>query len=555
MLTELTIENLGLVEHGNLQFSPGFNVITGETGAGKSTLLNALKLISGGRAEARLVSEGALSAVVDSCWEFHAEDHDTFAKHEVELSGDELFISRSLKSDGKSRLTLNGRPVPNSLVNEFSHLLVEVHGQSEQLTLRDPHAQRKTLDSFAGEEITSVKSAFEESYRAWRALVKRQKALAEDSGKRTIEIQYNKTLMEKFLELDPLEGEIESSEAEIEKLSHLEEITENIRSVMNMCIPEEGESPSEVLEQIADLVRRIARHDGDLEPIQERFEQALDLIDEATKGLESYADTVDLDSLSTLRDLEDRLVDLRSFAKPFGGDLERAIEASLKAQEFLAENDEEIDLDALAEEVEAAHETMIRRGAKLTEARKLAAEKLTDAVNVELRGLAMKGVQLHVSISEGSPAIHGLDTVELMVRTKNSQPRPIAKAASGGELSRIMLALELVAADPSNPCTLVFDEIDTGVGGSTAIEIGRRLAELAKSHQVILVSHLAQVAAWAENHFVLSKEETEDSVETSITCVTGDERVTEIARLLSGMSDSTSAREHALELLENSKIS
>jgi len=264
---------------------------------------------------------------------------------------------------------------------------------------------------------------------------------------------------------------------------------------------------------------------------------------------------VDLDSLSTLRDLEDRLVDLRSFAKPFGGDLERAIEASLKAQEFLAENDEEIDLDALAEEVEAARETMIHRGAKLTEARALAAEKLTEAVNIELRGLAMKGVQLHVNISEGSPAIYGLDTVELMVRTKNSQPRPIAKAASGGELSRIMLALELVAADPSNPCTLVFDEIDTGVGGSTAIEIGRRLAELAKSHQVILVSHLAQVAAWAENHFVLSKEETEDSVETSITCVTGDERVTEIARLLSGMSDSTSAREHALELLENSKIS
>lgn len=555
MLTELTIENLGLVEHGNLQFSPGFNVITGETGAGKSTLLNALKLISGGRAEARLVSEGAPRAVVDSCWEFPAETEGLFVERDVELSGGELIISRSLTSEGKSRLTLNGRPVPNGLVSDFSHLLVEVHGQSEQLTLRDPHAQRETLDTFAGEALVPAKNAYGEAYKSWRALVKRQKALAEDSGKRAIEIQYNKTLVDKFLELDPLEGEIESSEAEIEKLSHLEEITENIRAVMNMCVPEEGESPSEMLEQIANLVRRIARHDAELEPIGERFERALDLIDESTKELESYADTVDLDSLSTLRDLEDRLVDLRSFAKPFAGDLERAIEASLKAQEFLAENGEEVDLDALAEEVERARELMMNEGVKLTEARKKAAEMLTEAVNVELRGLAMKGVRLHVSITEGSPAPHGLDTVELMVRTKNSQPRPIAKAASGGELSRIMLALELVAADASNPCTLVFDEIDTGVGGSTAIEIGRRLAELAKSHQVILVSHLAQVAAWAENHFVLSKEESEDSVETSITCVSGDERVTEIARLLSGMSDSTSAREHALELLESSKIS
>lgn len=549
MLTELSIRNLGTIKDASFHFTAGLNIITGETGAGKSTLLNALRLLSGGRSDTGLIRADADKTILDGIWELTPSCAQELEEREVTLEGNELFVSRSIQSDGKSRLTVGGRPTPNSFMAELSELLVEIHGQSDQLKLRDPDTQRELLDSFGGEAVEKQLLSYRKAYDAWTALKRKVKSLLEDSGKREIELQYNRSLVERFEELDPQDNEIENTESEIEKIKHMEEISEGLRGAVAILIPEDVDSPSNLIEEAVDTLYKLAKYDGELEKIADQLDNALKELAPAIEELESYASNIDLDSLNTLRELEDRLVELKIFAKPFGGDINRAIEASLKAQEMLAEQEQELDMEQLEAELELLHSKMLQQAGKLTKLREAHAKKLSAAVNVELAGLAMKGVEFVVQVSERSATTHGADAVEFMVETKGKNRRPITKAASGGELSRIMLALELVTSASSSPATLVFDEIDSGMGGSTAIEIGRRLAKLAETHQVILVSHLAQVAAWAETHYVISKEETKSGVETTIALVQDDSRVKEIARLLSGLSESDTGLAHAKELL------
>lgn len=550
MLTELTIKDLGLVADAQLQLSRGFNVITGETGAGKSTLLNALRLLSGGRSDASLVRAGSEKATVDAVWEPSSRLIEELQQREVNFDGGELFVGRWIQNDGKSRLSVGGKPVANSYMADLAELLVEIHGQADQLKLRDTDIQRELLDSVGGVPLAEKLEAYKDAYRAWSTLKKKLQELQDNSGRREIELQYNRSLVERFDALDPQDDELDTLAAEIQKLAHLEDISEGIRDATNILIPEDVDSPHSLVAQAVSILSKLGKYDEELERIATAIDEALRDLEPTIDELEAYAGSIDLDSLSRLRDLEDRVTDLRIFAKPFGGDLNKAIAASLKAQEELAAAEEFVDLEAVQEELSKLYEIMTSRAEALRATRNAVADKLNSAVNAELAGLAMKGVEFVVQLTERAPTTHGADNVEFMVETKGKNRRPITKAASGGELSRIMLALELVtAANSEGPSTIVFDEIDSGVGGSTAIEIGRRLALLSKTHQVILVSHLPQVAAWADTHYVLSKEETEDGVTTELEAVSEDSRVKEIARMLSGLSDSDTGLAHARELL------
>ena len=550
MLTELTIKDLGLVADAQLQLSRGFNVITGETGAGKSTLLNALRLLSGGRSDASLVRAGSEKATVDAVWEPSSRLIEELQQREVNFDGGELFVGRWIQNDGKSRLSVGGKPVANSYMADLAELLVEIHGQADQLKLRDTDIQRELLDSVGGVPLAEKLEAYKDAYRAWSTLKKKLQELQDNSGRREIELQYNRSLVERFDALDPQDDELDTLAAEIQKLAHLEDISEGIRDATNILIPEDVDSPHSLVAQAVSILSKLGKYDEELERIATAIDEALRDLEPTIDELEAYAGSIDLDSLSRLRDLEDRVTDLKIFAKPFGGDLNKAIAASLKAQEELAAAEEFVDLEAVQEELSKLYEIMTSRAEALRATRNAVADKLNSAVNAELAGLAMKGVEFVVQLTERAPTTHGADNVEFMVETKGKNRRPITKAASGGELSRIMLALELVtAANSEGPNTIVFDEIDSGVGGSTAIEIGRRLARLSKTHQVILVSHLPQVAAWADTHYVLSKEETEDGVTTELEAVSEDSRVKEIARMLSGLSDSDTGLAHARELL------
>ena len=550
MLTELSIQNLGTVAEGQFHFTNGLNIITGETGAGKSTILNALRLLSGGRSDASLVRSGAAKAAVDAVWEPSSRLIEEFQEREVTFDGGELFVGRWIQQDGKSRLTVGGKPVANSYMAELSELLVEIHGQADQLKLRDTDVQRELLDSVGGLPLAEKLEAYKIAYKAWMTLKKKLQELQDNSGRREIELQYNRSLVERFDELDPQDDELDTLAVEIQKLAHLEDISEGIRDATNILLPEDADSPQSLVSQAVSILNKLGKYDEELQRITNAIDEALQELEPTIDELEAYAGSIDLDSLSRLRELEDRVTDLKIFAKPFGGDLNKAIAASLRAQEELAAAEEFVDLEAVQAEVAALEATLLAKAEELRAARSAVAEKLNSAVNAELSGLAMKGVEFVAQLTERTPTTHGADNVEFMVETKGKNRRPITKAASGGELSRIMLALELVtAANSEGPSTIVFDEIDSGVGGSTAIEIGRRLARLSKTHQVILVSHLPQVAAWADTHYVLSKEETSDGVTTELEAVVDDSRVKEIARMLSGLADSDTGLAHARELL------
>lgn len=550
MLSELTVENLGVIKRAHLEFSPGMVAISGESGAGKSMLLGGLKLILGGRADVGLIRDGATRATVDGMWTITDEwIRDHFDAQDVELEDNCLWINRIMGAPGeKSRFVLAGRPSPTSSMDDLKNYLVEIHGQSDQIKLRDPLHQRGVLDTFAGIGLRGKLSEYKKAFTEWRELSLKVKDFEENFSRRAMELRFSQELVERYRELAPEENELESIQIEIDKLSHLEEISERLGSIAGLAFPEDGASPFEPFEDTVTQLRRISQHDPELEKLVDTISDALDPLHGAMDELESYITSVDLNDLSRLKTLEDRQVDLKIFAKPYGGDLNNAISASLKAESLVEESSDELDVDELKIELAAKKEKVVELAASVSEIRKQAALKLAKLVNIELKGLAMGDTALVVEVKPGKYSSHGADDVSFMVETKGNSRRSIVKAASGGELSRLMLALEVVTAAEDRSITFVFDEIDTGVGGSTAMEIGRRLAKLAKKHQVIVVTHLPQVAAWADTQLVISKD-TSGEISSDVRRVEGEARVQEIARMLSGLDESETGLAHAGELL------
>lgn len=550
MLSELTVENLGVIKKAHLTFEGGMVAISGESGAGKSMLLGGLKLLLGGRGDTSIVRKGAEKASVDGTWLIDdAELAASLEERGCELEDGQLFISRIVGSEGvRSRFMLAGRPSPTSAMDDIADSLIEIHGQSDQIKLRDTAVQRDVLDSFGGAELLSLRDSYQIAYRAWRKLKSRLSELENNFAKREMERAYRIDLVKRFDDLAPELGELERAQNEIEKLSHLEEISEKLRQVAQLLFAEDGDGPLGAIEQSLSILRRIAKYDTTLEELAVGIEETLEPLEGRLNELQSYMEDVDLADLQKLHELEERLVDLKQFAKPFGGDLDRAIEAAELAQREL-EDEEDLDIVKLQEEVKAATDVLTEAAVRLSDAREKTAQTLGARVSEELAGLAMAGTSFGVDITECPFGPHGRDEISFMIESKGGSRRPIIKAASGGELSRIMLALEVVSASNDRSTTFVFDEIDTGVGGATAMEIGRRLAKLAEKHQVIVVTHLPQVAAWADSQLVISKD-TSGEIISDVKRVTGQDRIQEIARMLSGLGDSTTGLAHAEELLE-----
>lgn len=555
MLNELSVKNLGTVAQAELTFPAGFTVITGETGTGKSMLLTGLRLITGARADTGAIRHGEVRADVDSVWTGLNDD----AKSSLEdlgatLSNSELFINRFVDTSGKSRLTVGGKNVPTSAAAPIAECILEIHGQSDQLRLKDQVRQREIVDSFGAVNIAPLKSEYDAAYKTWKAAEARLKDLEKNQSTRDFELQYKTDLYKRYTDLAPEPGELEKIQAEIEKLFHMEEITNAMREVMGVLNPDEGESPVSALSDIVGTLFKLSKFDEEIGRISDSFDEAVRMIEPALVDLENYAENLDLDALQTLHELEDRLHELKTFSKPFGGDLDRAIAEALAAEAYIEEFSVEIDIDALREELDEMYETAKAKANSLYEERKLVASKMSDLINVELLGLAMKGTDVVIEVSLRDTLLPtGIDDIQFLATTHGKVKRPIAKSASGGELSRIMLALEIVASSSAEPKTLVFDEVDSGVGGATAIEIGKRLALLSKRHQVIVVSHLPQVAAFGDKQYAVEKTVMGDTTETSVNEVAGDLRVREIARMLSGLDSTETGLAHAQDLLETAR--
>lgn len=586
MIESVRIEDLGVIEEAELSLSLGLTALTGETGAGKTMVLTSLGLLLGQRAESTVVRAGAQRTVVEGTFVLDPASRAGVRAQEAgaELDDDVLIASRTVPAQGRSRAYLGGRAVPSAVLAEVGADLVSVHGQADQLRLRSASAQRAALDSLGGEEHLDRCRAYARAYHAHQEAVARLTQWREGAAARAQEVARLRGWLEAIEQLDPVPGEDASLTEEAVRLDHAEDLRRAATVARTVLAgDDEAVAPGDVLALLSEADRAIAPVAGvdkSLEELGTRVHRlSIEAADVAAE-LGEYLSCLDADP-ARLAWVQDRRGELARAFREIGGpeeeieDADALLAFSQSAAERLATLDGPADTGAsLAEEVERAKDRLGSCALELSAAREQLARRLEDRVTAELDGLQMRGSRLVVALEElEEPGPTGAETVTLQLVSHPGAPAlALGKGASGGELSRIMLALEVVLAESSQGGerrTLVFDEIDAGVGGRAAGEIGRRLARLARTHQVVVVTHLAQVAAWADTQLVVRKEQPQpgpavegggsNSVVTGLTRTTvlaaeGRQRVRELARMLSGHDDSDSALRHAAELLEEAHV-
>jgi DNA repair protein RecN (Recombination protein N) len=552
MIKEIYIRDLGVIREARLSFSSGLNVLTGETGAGKTMVLTALGLLLGGRADSSAVRAGSTSLFVEGRW---AQVSKQVASRVEEagstLDEGDLLANRSVSNEGKSRAAIGGVSIPVGLLSELGEDLVVVHGQADQLRLKSSTAQREALDSFAA--LGDLLEDYKARYLAWQAAKKNLNEVLTNKEANAREVATLLDDLKAIEQVSPREGEDSELRDLAARMGNLEALRTAAASAHEALSSESDQVDVQGLLAMARRALESQRSvDSSLEAIAERLQEASFQVSEVALQLSSYAASLEADSELSLDQVQRRLADVNGLIRRFGTSLDDVFAHSAFASSRLLELDDSEDrIIALKSQAEAEQKAAEELAVRLTERRIQAAKSLADEVNVELNGLAMAGSELVVEVSateELGP--FGKDQITILLRSyAAAEPRPIAKAASGGELSRIMLAIEVVLAKGSSTPTFIFDEVDAGVGGAAAIEVGRRLARLSKQAQVIVITHLAQVAAFADNHQRVLKTQNGDITESDVASLTGQDREAELARMLSGLSDSTLARQHAAELM------
>ena len=558
MIDELVIKDLGVIAEARLPLGPGFTAITGETGAGKTMVVTALGLLMGARADTGAVRQGAdrarVAGVINVASLGDVRDQVDALGGEVEH--DELLLSRSVSNEGRSRATVGGAPTPVSALTSLAEHLFVVHGQSDQLRLRSAHAQREALDRFGGETLARTLANYQTAFTSWRELNRELEDLTASHAERGREAARLAADLSEIESIAPEPGEDVALAEMLQRLEHSEALRQASAHAHEILSSETGDPQSRdvsgMLNEAKQQLERVIEHDPALAPILEALANASFAIDDAATELARYAETLDADGPQEFERVQQRKAALTQLTRKFGPELTDVLAYAETGASRLTElHGDDSRIDELAASVALlANETELY-ARELTTLRSSAAEALAVSVTAELAALALPDAQFVATIT---PALelntYGADEVSFLLKPHaGAEPRPLAKGASGGELSRVMLALEVVIAGVDPVPTFVFDEVDSGVGGAAAIEIGRRLARLAETAQVIVVTHLAQVAAFANNHLQVVKDSTGGFTESSCKRLDAEARVAEMARLLSGMTDSASALEHAAELL------
>lgn len=564
MLVEISIDNLGVIPQSHVEFAPGLNVLTGETGAGKTMVVTGLRLLTGGRADASKVRTGAEQAGVEGVFNADALDseaHERIAEliDETGASTDEngeYLAARTVKSTGRSRAHLGGRTVPAATLSAFTGELLTIHGQNDQLRLLSPTEQLTALDSF-DPAIAPLKESYREAFTAWR---KASKDLEERVNRRRELAQEVDRLTFAVGEIDEVAPEVGEDTELVAAVNRLQDVDALREAAQDAVVAIDGAAAVGEFgaedESASDLVGRAASalsgsSDEQLRALGGQLNDVASVLADVSGELGMYLSELPSDP-EELERLLQRQQELKGLTRKYAPDIAGVLKWRDKAQARLESIDTSAEaLDKLKKQVAEHNKAMVTRAKKLTKARTAAAEKLQEAVTEELRGLAMPKARFTVNVDTQDYDRDGADAVELRLAPNDAlEPQPLASSASGGELSRVMLALEVILSARRGGATLVFDEVDAGVGGRAAVEIGRRLARLALNNQVIVVTHLPQVAAYADNHLHVSKNVGDEFVTSGVRQLSHDERVDELARMLAGMDDSESARAHAAELLE-----
>ena len=562
MIEEISIRDLGVIGEARLPLGPGFTALTGETGAGKTMVVTALGLLLGERADSGAIRSGAAQTVVEGHWE--VADSGPVAERVRDAGGDldgaagglaALVLGRSVTADGRSRAVVGGRAAPVGVLSEIGQHLVVVHGQSDQIRLRSATAQREALDRYAGAEFTVLLGDYQEVFRRWQTQQGELDVLVAERDRRAREADELRQAMDDIEAAAPQRGEDVELGERAERLTNLEDLrlaaTEAQEAISSQSLTDAVDAVG-LIDAARRAIERVAGHDPALAPISESLAAASFAVSEVSGQLSRYLGSLDADSGRELEALQERRSQLAGLVRRFGPTLDDVVDYLETGSTRLLELDNDADrIDTLGAEVAADRSKIDELAAKLTARRRDAAEKLSAAVTGELHALAMPDARLSIEVTPAELTLTGADQVAIMLQPHTgTEPRPLARGASGGELSRVMLAIEVVLAATDPVPTFVFDEVDAGVGGASATEIGRRLAKLAQRAQVIVVTHLAQVAAFSNNHLVVEKGSDGAVTTSSVRLVHAEDRAQEMARLLSGSPDSESALAHARELLE-----
>ncbi|MFD5519377.1 DNA repair protein RecN [Streptomyces sp. NPDC127066] len=569
VLEEMRIRSLGVIDDAVVELSPGFTAVTGETGAGKTMVVTSLGLLLGGRADPALVRIGAKSAVVEGRISVPAGGTAVVRAEEAgaELDDGMLLISRTVSAEGRSRAHLGGRSVPVGVLAELADELVAVHGQTDQQGLLKLSRQRQALDRYAGDAVAVPLAKYAGAYRRLRAVSAELDEITTRARERAQEADLLRFGLDEIAAVEPRAGEDAELAAEAERLGHAEALA-SAATVAHAALAGNPEDPEGI--DAATLVagahralEAVRSHDSALATLSGRIGEIAILLGDVAGELAGYADDLDADPLR-LAAVEERRAALTQLTRKYGEDIDAVIAWAERSSERLTELDGDDDrLGELTAERDALRGELGGLAQALTDARAEAAERFAAAVTAELASLAMPHARVSFELRQtddpegvevgGRPVAYGpagADEVELLLAPHpGAPPRPIAKGASGGELSRVMLAVEVVFAGTDPVPTYLFDEVDAGVGGKAAVEIGRRLAKLAKSAQVVVVTHLPQVAAFADRQLLVEKTNDGSVTRSGVKVLEGEERIRELSRMLAGQEDSETARAHAEELL------
>ena len=569
----MRIRSLGVIDDAVVELSPGFTAVTGETGAGKTMVVTSLGLLLGGRADPALVRIGAKSAVVEGRISVGPQAPAAVRAEEAgaELDDGALLISRTLSAEGRSRAHVGGRSVPVGLLAELADDLVAVHGQTDQQGLLRPARQRQALDRYAGDTVAVPLAKYTAAHRRLRAVATELDELTTRARERSQEADLLRFGLDEITAAEPQPGEDTELAAEAERLGHAEALA-SAATLAHAALagnPEdpEGVDATTLVAGAHRALEAVRSHDRELAGLAERIGEIGILMADVAGELAGYADGLDADPLR-LAAVEERRAALNHLTRKYGQDITAVLAWAEESAARLSELDGDDDrIGELTAERDALRTELGELAQTLTDARTGSAKRFADAVTAELAELAMPHARVTVEIrqtevAEDADGIEvggrtvaygpaGADEVELLLAPHpGAPPRPIAKGASGGELSRVMLAVEVVFAGTAPVPTYLFDEVDAGVGGKAAVEVGRRLARLAKSAQVVVVTHLPQVAAFADRQLLVAKTNDGSVTRSGVTVLEGEERVRELSRMLAGQEDSETARAHAEELLE-----
>ena len=554
MLQTLSLRDFVIVDQLELDFSSGFTVLTGETGAGKSILLDALGLVLGERADGSQIREGSNRAEISALFrisEDQVEHFNSWLDDQGFLSedgGQSLLLKRTIESNGRSRAYINGSVATVGQLREAGDQLVDIHGQHAHQLLLKSGAQRELLDRHANHMalVNEVSQSFKKLNDSRRLLEQAENA-GQDVERERERLEWQ---LEELTELAPQEGEWASIQSEHARLANGAKIISGCQETIDV-LSDADNSVESILSKTCSNVGALAEHDAALSDISQALESAQIQIDEAVHSLNRYLQKLDLDP-ARLSELEERMQALHSAARKYrteADDLPKLLNETAERLDALTASQ---NIDALREKVKVEEAAYLKLAKQLSQKRSKAALDLGKQVTSAMQDLSMAGGQLEIALSPLSEGgAHGLEQVEFLVAGHaGSTPRPLAKVASGGELARISLAISVITSQASFTPTLIFDEVDAGIGGAVAETVGKLLRQLGQSHQILCVTHLPQVAAQGNHHLKVSKSQSGDKTLSQVTPLGRSERVEEIARMLSGTTITDTTRRHARELLE-----